>query len=153
MTDTYYMRNRERIKQRNKELDSLDPTRRVRRIARSRQYNSEHAEHMRAVRNAWVEENPSWDMYKNARARSIKFNLPFDIKYTDIIIPSNCPVFGIPLDRSTPEHRPTLDRIVPELGYVKGNICVISDRANRKKQDSSREDLEKIVNYIKSFEV
>jgi hypothetical protein len=151
MTDTYYSRNKERLLKQAKERRENDPAWREKKLAYNRMYNSERKELANESRKAWLKANPAWTMYKNAKRRAVDFKLPFDITYHDIIIPTHCPVFGIPLDRSTPEHRPTLDRIKPELGYVKGNICVISDRANRKKQDSSVEELEQILNYIKSF--
>ena len=34
------------------------------------------------------------------------------------------------------ERSPTLDRLIPELGYVPGNIAVISMKANRIKSDT-----------------
>ena len=40
---------------------------------------------------------------------------------------------------------PSLDRIVPELGYVKGNIRVISNRANHLKSDATLEEHRKIL--------
>lgn len=51
------------------------------------------------------------------------------------MIPETCPVLGIPLTiggKRSPSS-PSLDRIDPALGYVPGNIRVISDRANRLK--------------------
>jgi len=42
-----------------------------------------------------------------------------------------------------------LDRIIPELGYVKENIKVISFKANSLKRDGSIEDFEKIIRYIR----
>jgi hypothetical protein len=38
------------------------------------------------------------------------------------------------------------------LGYTKGNIAIISKRANRLKQESSLQELEAIVNYVKSYQ-
>jgi len=44
--------------------------------------------------------------------------------------------------------RPSLDRKVPALGYVKTNIFVISFRANRIKSDSTVEELKSILTYM-----
>ena len=42
---------------------------------------------------------------------------------------------------------PSLDRIVPKKGYIKGNLIIVSDIVNRMKQDSTLEDMEKILKY------
>ena len=44
----------------------------------------------------------------------------------------------------------TLDRKVNALGYVKGNVFVISHRANRLKQDATADELAAILAYMKS---
>ena len=44
---------------------------------------------------------------------------------------------------------PSVDRIRGELGYVRGNICVISWRANKLKADATAEELEAIAAYIR----
>jgi hypothetical protein len=45
---------------------------------------------------------------------------------------------------------PTVDRLVPELGYIEGNISVISHRANSIKRDASAEELEKVLAWVRS---
>ena len=64
--------------------------------------------------------------------------LPFDLVVADIIVPEVCPVFGTPFVYGVPLHprAPNVDRIRPALGYVKGNIRVISRRANLIKNDA-----------------
>jgi hypothetical protein len=61
-----------------------------------------------------------------------------------IVIPSVCPVLGIPivLGEQRSENSPSLDRITPELGYVPGNVRVISDKANRLKGDRTLSQLQ-----------
>lgn len=44
---------------------------------------------------------------------------------------------------------PSLDRFDPKKGYVRGNINVISDRANTLKNNASVEELEKVVAWMK----
>ena len=59
--------------------------------------------------------------------------VPFSITPEDVVIPNFCPVLGIPLEPSiqhSTDCSPTIDRLIPELGYVLGNIEVISHRAN-----------------------
>lgn len=46
---------------------------------------------------------------------------------------------------------PSLDRIKPELGYVKGNIRVISFKANSIKNDASIEELRQILQYMEDI--
>ena len=82
-------------------------------------------------------------MLFNARYRARHKGLPFAITTADIIIPERCPVLGIPImpafggtKRGGKDGSPSLDRIIPELGYVPGNIMVISHRANSLKRDS-----------------
>lgn len=45
---------------------------------------------------------------------------------------------------------PSIDRIVPELGYVKGNVAVISMKANRLKSNGLLGDFKKLIRYLES---
>jgi hypothetical protein len=47
---------------------------------------------------------------------------------------------------------PSLDRIVPEKGYVEGNIAIISQRANTLKQDASLDDLRNLVTWLEEIQ-
>lgn len=93
-----------------------------------------------------------WRMWYSAKVRAKQFNLPFDIVVEDIKIPTHCPILGIKLDTDytdkTWQSSPSLDRVVPDKGYVKGNIAIISKKANRMKQDVTPEIAKKILNYI-----
>lgn len=85
---------------------------------------------------------PEVGLYYAARHRAKQHCLPFSISKEDIagVWPKDglCPVTRLPLRQNwdkavggaSPDS-PTLDRIVPEMGYVPGNIAVISMRANR----------------------
>lgn len=92
-------------------------------------------------------------LYYSAKARATKKNLPFDILPKDIFVPFHCPVLGIPLLREGPlsDFSPSLDRIIPYKGYVKGNIIVVSAKANRIKNDSTIEELEKVYEFYKKL--
>src|SRR5260370_41742151 len=72
-------------------------------------------------------------MLLSARHRAKVGGIPFNITREDITIPEFCPVLGIKLESGTrQEHEssPSLDRVRPELGYIKGNVMVISHKAN-----------------------
>ena len=88
-------------------------------------------------------------MLQAAKGRAKELDLPFNLAVEDIEIPEFCPVLGIKLKRGNHNSRPELDRIVPKLGYVKGNVCVISGRANRIKWNASLEELEAVANYVR----
>jgi hypothetical protein len=68
----------------------------------------------------------------------------FSISVQSIVIPATCPVLGIPivLGERRSDNSPSLDRLVPEKGYVPGNVRVISDKANRLKGDRMLAQLE-----------
>lgn len=87
------------------------------------------------------------------KQRAKKENLPFDIEIADIPIPTHCPVLGIPLSLDSPnrDNYPSVDRIVPALGYVKGNVVVISYRANRIKNDATVDELDKIASFYRNL--
>ena len=84
-------------------------------------------------------------MLCNARRRAKQQNVPFDITDDDIVIPDVCPLLGIPLFTNTGgspcPNSPTLDKLIPHLGYVRGNILVISHRANCIKHNASLDEL------------
>jgi len=87
-------------------------------------------------------------MWKSARVRARRGGSPFEISVSDIHIPSHCPLLGIKLQLSESKataNSPSLDNIIPSLGYVQGNIWVISRRANIIKNDASLDELKLIV--------
>jgi hypothetical protein len=44
--------------------------------------------------------------------------------------------------------RPSIDRVVPELGYVKGNLAFISMKANTIKQDVTEKELYAVADWL-----
>lgn len=85
-----------------------------------------------------------------AKNRAEKQGVPFDIELEDIIVPEVCPVLGMKLEqggRGNPSS-PSLDKLIPSLGYVKGNVRVISARANSLKNNATLEELRAIVAYM-----
>jgi hypothetical protein len=96
--------------------------------------------------------DPRKSMLYDASKRSKQKGIEFCLVVEDIIIPCVCPVLGIPLirgDGKRTDNSPSLDRIDNTKGYVKGNISVISNRANALKNNGSISEFEKIINYMK----
>ena len=83
------------------------------------------------------------------RRRAVEAKVDFNLTVEDIIIPDECPILGIPLDRRDRNHAPSADRVDPTKGYIKGNVRFISMQANRLKSNATAEDLEKILKYVK----
>jgi hypothetical protein len=91
-------------------------------------------------------------MLRAAKHRAKINGLEFDIDVSDIVIPEVCPILGIPLILNLREKRqdgsPSLDRIDSTKGYVKGNVFVISYRANTIKSYGTAAEHRKIADYI-----
>lgn len=96
--------------------------------------------------------NPLSICLQQARRRAKLNGLPFDLTLEDLEIPTKCPVLGIPLrvnDGHAKDDSYSLDRLIPELGYIKGNVTVISHKANTVKSNASIEELEKVLKWLK----
>ena len=92
---------------------------------------------------------------RSCRARSKEKDLPFNLTedYLKEIWSGYCPVFNTALNLDAKKGvlgHAQLDRIVPSLGYVEGNVVWLSERANRIKDDATLEDLERLVEWLKS---
>ena len=102
----------------------------------------------------WIRENPIKRMLYRAKARAERKGIHFNLEECDVSIPDVCPLLGIPFifneGKPTP-HSPSLDRIVPDLGYTKGNVLVISMRANAAKNDLSLGELKLLVENLEKY--
>ena len=91
------------------------------------------------------------------RARAKKGGIPFDLTIEDLEdIPEICPVLGIPLLRNLgngfpSENSPSVDRIIPALGYVKDNIIIVSTLANRIKQNATPQQIKKVADFYEKL--
>lgn len=74
--------------------------------------------------------------------------LPFALEWRDIETPDTCPILGLRLKYEAGQRddaSPSLDKIIPSKGYVKGNVWVVSNLANRLKSDATSEQLMKVA--------
>jgi len=98
--------------------------------------------------------NPKIPMIGNARQRAKYHGVPCTLKPEDFDIPEKCPVLGIKLthgwNRRSTDNSPSLDRLIPSRGYVKGNVTIISKLANGIKSSATSPDqVRKVYLWIK----
>lgn len=124
-------------------------------VESQRRYRSRHRVAVNKRRMEYRHKNPERAILYFARRRARLNSLPFDIELSDVIIPEFCPILGIRLvaggSRRQKDCSPTIDKVIPSLGYVKGNIQVISWRANRIKSDATIDELRSIVKYMATY--
>ena len=85
--------------------------------------------------------------------RSSDKDIPFDIseEYLIKIAPKKCPVFGFNINYASSQqsdNSASLDRIKPELGYVEGNVQIISKLANTMKSSASKTQMFKFAKWV-----
>lgn len=86
-------------------------------------------------------------IFNRIAARARKHNLAFNLTIEDINLPELCPVLKKPFIYGDWEWTYSVDRIDNNKGYVKGNIIIVSNRANRLKNNATLEDFEAIIEY------
>ena len=152
----YYARHSERIlaKRRAKNAEELEKRRRegehysppeskVKRNLTSTEYTNRPENRLRT----------RFNLKKNgAKALGLRWELTFD----DVVWPTHCPVLGIELDYSyggkggPRNNSPSMDRRDPSKGYTSENTVVMSQRANRIKNDGTLDELRAIVKWMEN---
>mgnify|MGYP006290562023 CR=1 FL=1 len=87
------------------------------------------------------------------RAKDLSVQFDLDIVYLESIACDFCPIFNTKLNWGRGKgfdvlYSPSLDRLDPNKGYVKGNVAFMSFKANRLKNDSNIEDIRKLLNWM-----
>jgi len=103
-------------------------------------------------RRAWS--HSKW-LYHIARARARRKNIEWGLEISDIIVPRKCPVLGIKLAMNSvmpKDNSATIDRINPKIGYIKSNVSVISNLANKIKSNATAEEIKKTYQWLKKNE-
>jgi hypothetical protein len=120
------------------------------------------SEARRASRKKYELNNPKkiWAKYanKDAKKRAIKKNIPHTITaaYIESIMTDYCPIYGTEFkwtgNGCILPTSANLDRIDPTLGYVEGNVVVISSKANNIKSAYKAADLYKVADWLYGIE-
>lgn len=130
----------------------LTPEQRARRREKEKQLREANPTTYRNTMKAWQANNPELFRLYQLRSRAKKKGVPFDLTVEDMTHPTHCPILGIELDNNSEsfELKPTLDRLIPERGYVRSNVQWISSRANRIKSDATPEEIESVATWIRA---
>lgn len=96
-------------------------------------------------RQNWKDKPIEQRLWESAKGRATRKKREFNLELSDIIVPDVCPVLR------TPMQQPSLDRINSNKGYIKGNVRVISNRANLLKNNASVAELELILADLKQI--
>lgn len=103
----------------------------------------------------WATNNRAKTLLNNAKRRAAKLGLQFNLALEDIDIPEVCPVLGTVLAKEPSlknrDLSPSLDRIDPNGGYVRGNVRVISFRANTLKSNATSKELEHVLQDLRAL--
>lgn len=163
--------NKERLSEYKKKYES-SPERKALKSQKDREYREKNSERLSAQRAEYREKNrelirenarkyykekPECFVLHNIKTRAKKNGVPFDLVAEDLLAPEFCPVLGMRLERSSNPNggvtdcAPTVDRLIPELGYVRDNIIIVSHKANRIKNDSTIEELEAVARFYRNI--
>ena len=114
------------------------------------------------IKNAWRDKNPkaAWASYarRDAKNRAVKKGVPFEITtaYIKTIMTDTCPIFGTDFNygqnKGIKPTSPTLDRIIPELGYIEGNVVIISSQANNIKSAYTSKEIYMVADWLYEIE-
>jgi hypothetical protein len=86
------------------------------------------------------------------KARAKQKGWEFNLTIEDMILPEVCPVLGIELRQNSGQpspNSPSIDRFDSRRGYVKGNVRIISHRANVLKSDATIAEMEAVLAYMR----
>lgn len=119
------------------------------------EYNKANAEYFCNKTKQYNSERPFHYAFGRLRLRAKQNNIPFNLteEYLVSLWTGTCAVFGSPLclPYSTKHQDPnkaTIDKVIPELGYVVGNVHWVSNKANIIKSFGTIDEHKMIVDYM-----
>ena len=95
---------------------------------------------------------------KRLKKRAERKNVPVSVTagYLKKFIPDDmiCPVLGIKMEvgqKISNVNSPSVDRIIPEKGYVPGNIIIVSNKVNWIKSNATPDEIIKVGKFYKKL--
>lgn len=91
--------------------------------------------------------------FHRKRENAKKAGHEFTILFEDVVWNTHCPILGVKLDYFSDkmvDESPSFDRLDNSKGYVKGNVLIISLKANRLKSNGTKEDMLKVIEFLEN---
>ena len=148
----YAKAHRDKFRERLK----ADPDKWSRTQAKLKEYAKAHPEKIKSAQKKHIEkarqENPLKVIISYVRTRAKKRGIEFNLEPSDLVMPEVCPVLGIPIVPFKGKFNPnsaSFDRKDPAKGYIRGNVEIVSWRANMLKRDcTDAAELRAVADYI-----
>lgn len=89
--------------------------------------------------------------FSRKKANAKRIGWEWSIDFGDLHWPTHCPILGMELDyfaESAQENSPSFDQVDAGKGYVKGNVVIMSWRANRIKSNGMSHEHRAIADYL-----
>ncbi len=96
----------------------------------------------------YQDQSREYNIWHRAKTRSKTYGIDFNLELSDIIIPDVCPIFGTVFITGDYDLTPSIDRMDSTKGYVKGNIIIISNKANRIKSNATAKEIRKVADFF-----
>lgn len=147
-----YGRNKEKKYYRAKCKPCLNRIKRELRAGRTEEEIKRVRKRVEAQVRKRRENNPAQVKLEDVKKRARSKGLAFDLTVEDIVIPEFCPALGLRLQVNrgrVGDSSPSMDRIVPALGYVRGNVRILSDLANRIKTNATPDQVMQVALFLK----
>ena len=150
---------KEAIKEYNRKYYAENKEVREKRNEECRKYYAKNREVVIERTTKYRRKNKEVELCSSSKARAKQKNLPFNLtsKYIKEIWPEDnkCPALGIDLKSGgvygSRRYSPSLDRIIPELGYMKGNVQIVSLLANRIMTDATPDQVVMVGEHFKKI--
>jgi hypothetical protein len=121
-------------------------------------YRENNRDKFNESQKAWGKNNPEKFILIKTKTRAKKNGTELNIDINDIHIPEKCPILNIPIirefrgggnkNKGPRSTSPSIDRLDNTKGYVKGNIQIISHKANVMKSSASPEELLQFAYWV-----
>lgn len=155
----YLLKNRARFRESRREYLAQYRKLNIERLrAAQYAYRREYPDRVKAAARKHREAHPQTRMMKSVKKNAKLKNLECNLTLVDLPMPVRCPILGLDLDYSygtkngkIRPNSPSVDRVDPTKGYVKGNVQVISMRANTIKSNATAAELRKVADYMELF--
>jgi len=130
----YYLKNKERLKEKHK------------------QWYTENRDSVLKQKQRYIEKNFLQKLITTSKRSAKEKNLEHSICITDFNVPTHCPYLNVELTTIQGNGRVqsniSIDRINSFKGYTPDNVQIISDLANRMKQNATKQQL---ITFAKSI--